>query len=235
MIVRDDRGEQYVAVVDERAAPVLAVLLPGDRVELAWAGDRVIAISRRAQPASSPQTGAGSTAAVTEKSSGPTTAVPEHPSRPTTAATEKPAAGPKGKQTVRMDEPAGGTTVAAVPASTAATTRTATKPRLIQVIADKDNRFKVPGESKPVLKVKSGEKVLLRITSHFGGEKARDDAVHSFAVKKLRDQGWDIRLYEGTRDYPLVAPLSPGEYEVECTVKCGPGHDDMKMRLVVQS
>jgi heme/copper-type cytochrome/quinol oxidase subunit 2 len=103
------------------------------------------------------------------------------------------------------------------------------------VIADKDNRFKVPGEGKPVIKVKPGEKVLLRITSHFGGEKARDDAVHSFAVKKLRDQGWDIRLYEGTKDYPLVAPQAPGEYEVECTVKCGPGHDDMKMKLVVQS
>ena len=111
----------------------------------------------------------------------------------------------------------------------------AIKPRVIEVIADKDNRFKVPGESKPVIRLKAGEKVVLRITSHFGGEKARDDSVHSFVVKKLRDQGWDLRLQEGTEDFTLVAPKSPGEYEVECTVKCGPGHDDMKMKLIVQS
>ena len=110
----------------------------------------------------------------------------------------------------------------------------AAKPRVIEVIADKDNRFKVPGESKPVITLKAGEKVVLRITSHFGGEKARDGSVHSFAVKKLREQGWDLRLHEGTEDFTLLAPTSPGEYEVECTVKCGPGHDDMKMKLIVQ-
>ena len=54
-------------------------------------------------------------------------------------------------------------------------------------------------------------------------------------VKKLRDQGWDIRLKEGTEDYPLVAPQAPGEYLVECTVKCGRGHDDMNMKLIVKN
>jgi heme/copper-type cytochrome/quinol oxidase subunit 2 len=112
--------------------------------------------------------------------------------------------------------------------------QTAAQPRVIEVIADKDNTFKVPGERKPVITLKAGEKVVLRITSHFGGEKARDDAVHSLVVKDLRDQGWDIRLYEGTKDYTLVAPAKPGEYVIECTVKCGPGHDDMKMKLIVQ-
>lgn len=215
LIVRDGRGEPYTAAVDERAAPVLSVVLPGDRVELAWEGDRVTSIGRRAQAGSASQTSAAS---------GPTAAV-----------TERPATSPERKQSVKAHEAASGTAAGAAPASTAVPARTTIKPRLIEVIADKDNRFKVPGESKPVIKVKPGEKVLLRITSHFGGEKARDDAVHSFAVKKLRDQGWDIRLYEGTKDYPLVAPQSPGEYEVECTVKCGPGHDDMKMKLLVQS
>ena len=109
------------------------------------------------------------------------------------------------------------------------------KPRVIEVIADKDNTFKVPGQNKPVIRLKAGEKVVLRITSRFGGEKARDESVHSFVVKKLRDQGWDLRLQAGTEDFTLVAPKSPGEYEIECTVKCGPGHDDMKMKLLVQS
>ncbi len=110
-----------------------------------------------------------------------------------------------------------------------------TEPRVIEVIADKDNLFKVPGQSKPVIVMKPGEKAIFRITSHFGGEKAKDDAVHSFVVKNLREQGWDIRLKEGTEDIPLVAPQQTGEYKVECTVKCGRGHDDMNMKLVVRN
>jgi heme/copper-type cytochrome/quinol oxidase subunit 2 len=107
--------------------------------------------------------------------------------------------------------------------------------RVIEVIADKDNRFKLPGENKPILNVKPGEQIVLRITSRFGGEQARDGAQHSFVVKKLRDQGWDIRLKEGTRDYALTAPQQQGEYLIECTVKCGRGHDDMNMKLVVKN
>jgi heme/copper-type cytochrome/quinol oxidase subunit 2 len=107
--------------------------------------------------------------------------------------------------------------------------------RVIEVIADKDNTFKVPGEKKPILTVKPGEQIVLRITSHFGGEQARDGAQHSFVAKKLRDQGWDIRLKEGTHDFALTAPREQGEYLIECTVKCGRGHDDMNMKLVVKN
>jgi heme/copper-type cytochrome/quinol oxidase subunit 2 len=107
--------------------------------------------------------------------------------------------------------------------------------RVVEAIADKDNTFKVPGEKKPILTVKPGEQIVLRITSHFGGEQARDGAEHSFVVKKLRDQGWDIRLREGTQEYALVAPKEQGEYLIECTVKCGRGHDDMNMKLVVKN
>jgi heme/copper-type cytochrome/quinol oxidase subunit 2 len=108
-------------------------------------------------------------------------------------------------------------------------------PRMIEVIADKDNTFKVPGEKKAIIAVKPGEKLILRITSHFGGEQSRDGSVHSFVVKKLREQGWDIRLKEGTQEYQLVAPQETGEYLVECTVKCGRGHDDMNMKLIVKN
>lgn len=111
---------------------------------------------------------------------------------------------------------------------------TAAGGRLIQVIADRDNTFKVPGEKKSVITVRPGEAIVLRITSHFGGEQSRDGSEHSFVVKRLRDQGWDLRLKEGTRDYPLTAPQQAGEYLIECTVKCGRGHDDMNMKLVVK-
>ncbi len=117
---------------------------------------------------------------------------------------------------------------------TASAASTGGSSRVIQITADKDNTFKVPGESKPVITVKQGETVTLRITSHFGGEKSHDNYVHSFVVKKLRDEGWDLRLKEGTEDFTLTAPKAPGEYLAECTVKCGRGHDDMNMKVVVQ-
>src|SRR5260370_15819482 len=122
-----------------------------------------------------------------------------------------------------------GSVAASAAASTSGT------PRVVQIIADKDNTFKVPGESKPVITVKQGETVTLRITSHFGGEKSRDNYVHSFVVKQLRDQGWDLRLREGTEDFAVVAPPSPGEYLAECTVKCARGHDNMNLKLLLEN
>jgi heme/copper-type cytochrome/quinol oxidase subunit 2 len=104
--------------------------------------------------------------------------------------------------------------------------------RTVAIVADKDNRFKL-ADGKGPLVLKSGEKVTFRITAVFGGEKARDGSVHSFVVRKLRDQGWDVRLKEGVQEFTLTAPPA-GEYLIECTVKCGPGHDDMNLKMVVQ-
>lgn len=107
-------------------------------------------------------------------------------------------------------------------------------PRVINVIADEDGKFKVPGQKgKPVITVKAGEVVTLRIVSRKGSDWEKDGAVHSFTVNALKDQGWDLRLKEGTFDFTVVGPSEPGEYIVECTVRCGKGHEDMKMKLVV--
>jgi heme/copper-type cytochrome/quinol oxidase subunit 2 len=106
-------------------------------------------------------------------------------------------------------------------------------PRVINVIADKDNRFKVPGLTSPVITVKANEVIKLRITGHKATEWDKDGTVHSFTIKELKDQGWDLRLKEGVQEFTLAAPSDPGEYQIECTVKCGDGHDDMKMKLIV--
>ena len=106
-------------------------------------------------------------------------------------------------------------------------------PRLITVIADKDNRYKIAGQKLPVITVKVNEVVHLRIIANKSTEWDKDGTVHTFTVNALKDQGWDLRLKEGTQDFTLVAPAEPGSYVVECTVKCGQGHDDMKMRLIV--
>lgn len=109
----------------------------------------------------------------------------------------------------------------------------AATPRVITIVADKDNLFKIPGQKMPVITLKANEVVQLRITANKSTEWAQDGTIHTLTINALKDQGWDIRLQEGTHTYTLVAPSQPGEYVVECTVKCGSGHDDMKMRLVV--
>ena len=104
--------------------------------------------------------------------------------------------------------------------------------RTVDMIADKDNKFKLADGSKGPLVLKAGEVVKFRVRNFFGGEKARDGAVHSFVVRKLRDKGWSIRMKEGVEEFTLTAP-PPGTYLIECTVDCGPGHDDMNMKMVV--
>ena len=100
----------------------------------------------------------------------------------------------------------------------------------MEIIAESDNRFHVIGEKTPVIHARPGERLRLRITAHKGQEIARDGAVHSLVVRKLREQGWDLRLYEGTQEFTVNAPASSGEFLAECTVKCGPGHDDMRLQ-----
>ena len=107
------------------------------------------------------------------------------------------------------------------------------EPRVIEVIAASDNTFRVLHEKPPVIRAHPGEMLRLRITSRRGSEVARDGATHSLVIRSLRDQGWDLRLYDGTKDYDVNAPDTPAEYLVECTVKCGRGHDDMRMKLIV--
>jgi heme/copper-type cytochrome/quinol oxidase subunit 2 len=106
-------------------------------------------------------------------------------------------------------------------------------PRLIVVTADKDNLFKIQGQKIPVITMKANEVIHLRIIANKSTEWDKDGTIHTFTINALKDQGWDLRLKEGTQDFTLAAPAEPGQYVVECTVKCGAGHDDMKMRLVV--
>src|SRR5215469_5546429 len=75
-----------------------------------------------------------------------------------------------------------------------------------ELIADKDNRFKFQEGKQGPLTLKSGESVKFRTTSVFGGEKAKDGAVHSFVVRKLRDHdpAWSVRLKKGSRNSRLL-------------------------------
>ncbi len=110
----------------------------------------------------------------------------------------------------------------------------AAEPKVWHIIATKDQTFVVEGEKKPVITVKAGETVHLRITAEKAERVATDGTVHSFTVKEFASEGWNLRLKPGTEEYTLTAPNKPGEYWVQCMVPCGPGHAEQKMKLVVQ-
>src|SRR5262249_8764136 len=106
-------------------------------------------------------------------------------------------------------------------------------PKTYEIIADKDATFKVAGQKKPLITVKAGQVVKLKVIGVKGSEGTKDGSVHSITIKALKDEGWDVPVKEGVNEFTLVAPSTPGEYTIECAVKCGNGHDDMKMKLVV--
>src|SRR5437762_14149453 len=84
-------------------------------------------------------------------------------------------------------------------------------PKMYEVVADSDNVFKVTGQKKPVISVKAGQVVKLKIIGKKGPEMGKDGSVHSFTINALKDQGWDLPVKEGVNEYMVVAPAEPGE------------------------
>jgi heme/copper-type cytochrome/quinol oxidase subunit 2 len=110
--------------------------------------------------------------------------------------------------------------------------------RVIDVIADHDSRFKVPGEDKPVVTVEAGELVHLRITAVRAKNRNRDGSIHGFELLTERERtivpGWDLLLKPGVQEFDLSAPNEPGEYLVVCTVICSSHHEQMTMKFIVE-
>jgi heme/copper-type cytochrome/quinol oxidase subunit 2 len=108
---------------------------------------------------------------------------------------------------------------------------------VIEVLADKDSRYKIAGEKKPEITVKAGEQILLRITARKGKSWNRDGSIHGFSLLRAKDRskvdGWDLLLKPGTQEFPMAAPDQPGEYVVVCTVICSEEHEGMFMKFVV--
>lgn len=109
--------------------------------------------------------------------------------------------------------------------------------RTIEVLADKDSRYKIAGEARPEITVKAGEPVLLRVTARKGKSWNRDGSIHGFTLLHAKDRskvpGWDLLLRPGSQEFRLTAPAEPGEYEVVCTVICSEEHEGMHMKFVV--
>jgi hypothetical protein len=111
------------------------------------------------------------------------------------------------------------------------------QPRIIEVLADKDSRYKISGDSHPTITVKAGEPVVLRIIARRAKSWNRDGSIHGFSLLKAADHskvsGWDLLLKPGVQEFQLNAPMDPGQYEVVCTVVCSEDHEGMKLKFVV--
>ena len=111
------------------------------------------------------------------------------------------------------------------------------QPRVVEVLADKDSRYKIAGVKKPEISVKAGEQILLRITARKAKSWNRDGSIHGFSLLHARDRskvpGWDLLLKPGRQEFLMTAPEEPGEYVVVCTVICSADHEGMSMKFVV--
>jgi heme/copper-type cytochrome/quinol oxidase subunit 2 len=111
------------------------------------------------------------------------------------------------------------------------------QPRIVDLLADSDSRYKIAGERTPEITVKAGEPVLLRVTARRGRSWNRDGSIHGFSLLRAKDRtkvdGWDLLFKPGKQEFQLTAPTEPGEYVVVCTVICSEDHEGMHMKFTV--
>ena len=119
----------------------------------------------------------------------------------------------------------------------AAVPRARAQDRVIELLADRDSRYKMFGQRTAEITVKAGESVLLRVTARRGKTWNRDGSIHGFALLRAKDrtkvEGWNLLFRPGTQEFHLVAPSEPGEYIVVCTVICSEDHEGMNMKFTV--
>jgi hypothetical protein len=109
-------------------------------------------------------------------------------------------------------------------------------PRVIELAADKDSRYRQDGKVAPTIEVSPGEHLTLRITATRAKQVARDGSVHGLALLDKDENavpGWRFYLHPGVQDLAVTAPLRPGRYMAVCIVICSDMHEGMGITLVV--
>jgi heme/copper-type cytochrome/quinol oxidase subunit 2 len=115
--------------------------------------------------------------------------------------------------------------------------RAIAQPRLIELTADRDSRYRIAGRHTPEITVKAGEQVLLRVTARRAKSWNRDGSIHGFTLLRAKDrskvEGWDLLFKPGTQEFLMTAPTEAGEYEAVCTVICSEDHEGMHLKFTV--
>lgn len=111
------------------------------------------------------------------------------------------------------------------------------EPRLIELTADRDSRYRITGQKIPEITMKAGEQVRLHVTARRAKSWNRDGSIHGFTLLRAKDRskvdGWDLLFKSGTQEFVLTAPSEPGEYEAVCTVICSEDHEGMHLKVTV--
>jgi heme/copper-type cytochrome/quinol oxidase subunit 2 len=111
------------------------------------------------------------------------------------------------------------------------------QPRVIELTADRDSRYRIAGQRTPEITVKAGEEILMRVTARKAKSWNRDGSIHGFTLLRAKDrgkvEGWDLLFKPGTQEFLLTAPTEPGEYEAVCTVVCSEEHEGMHLKFTV--
>ena len=79
------------------------------------------------------------------------------------------------------------------------------------------------GFEPAVIHIKKGQDVVLEVST--------TDVQHGFEVKDL---GIDEPIQPGKPALITVKAERAGEYKVDCSIICGPGHDRMQSKIVVE-
>jgi hypothetical protein len=109
-------------------------------------------------------------------------------------------------------------------------------PRVIELAADRDSRYRQGHKASPTIEVLAGESLILRITAVQAKEVARDGSVHGLALLDKNSSavaGWRFFLHPGVQELAVTAPFEPGRYKAVCTVICSDAHDGMGFTLLV--
>jgi hypothetical protein len=109
-------------------------------------------------------------------------------------------------------------------------------PRIIELSADHDSRYRQGRKASPTIEVFAGEALVLRITAVRAKEMARDGSVHGLALLDKDSNavpGWKFFLRPGVQDLAVTAPSQPGRYRAVCTVICSDAHEGMSFTLLV--
>ena len=112
----------------------------------------------------------------------------------------------------------------------------ASSPRVIELTADKDSRYRQGRKASPTIEASAGEPLILRITAVKAREVVRDGSIHGLALLDKNSNavpGWRFFFHPGVQEVTVAAPSEPGRYTAVCTVICSDGHEGMGFTLVV--
>jgi hypothetical protein len=110
------------------------------------------------------------------------------------------------------------------------------QPRVIELTAGKDSRYRQGGKGSPTIEVTASESLILRITAVRAKQIAREGSVHGLALLDQDENavpGWRFYLHPGVQDLAVTAPTQPGRYRAVCTVICSDAHEGMGFTLLV--